>query len=326
MRCLLRLLLRALACAPLVPLAATAQAQSWPAKPVKMIASFAPGSAPDIIARLVADQLSRAWGQPVLVENKPGGGNVIGAQVAARAAPDGNTLYFATAAALVTNPYTFKSLPYDPARDFAPIGIVGKTPFLILAHPSVPAKTLAELIALDKAQPGKLAFATDGPRNFSGMAAAWLNKLAGTSIVQIPYASMPQGVQDTLAGRTQLVILAPAIAATHVKRGALRPLAETWARRVPGMQDLQPVADLFPGYDLIGWFALVAPSATPDAIIRRANRDLDHALKQDAVSQRLREMGVYTEGAETPEAAKAFIAAELARWGRVVKEIGVEPE
>jgi tripartite-type tricarboxylate transporter receptor subunit TctC len=317
---------RGLACALLLAFAAGALAQPWPAKPVKMVASFAPGSAPDIVARLVADQLSRSWGQPVLVENKPGGGNVIGAQFAARAAPDGYTLYFATAAALVTNPYTFKSLPYDPARDFAPIGIVGKTPFLILAHPGVPAKTLAELIALDKAQPGKLAFATDGPRNFSGMAAAWLNKLAGTSIVQVPYASMPQGVQDTLAGRTQLVILAPALAAGHVKRGALRPLAETWARRVPGMEELQPVAELLPGFDLVGWFALVAPGATPDAIIRRANRDLDRALKDGAVSQRLREMGVYTDGAETPEAARDFILAERANWGRVVEEIGLQPE
>jgi tripartite-type tricarboxylate transporter receptor subunit TctC len=317
---------RSLVCALLLSFAASAQAQSWPAKPVKLVASFAPGSAPDIVARLVADQLSRAWGQPVLVENKPGGGNVIGAQLAARAAPDGYTLYFATAAALVTNPYTFKALPYDPARDFAPIGIVGKTPFLILAHPSVPAKTLAELIALDKAQPGKLAFATDGARNFSGMAAAWFNKRAGTSILQIPYNAMPQGVQDTLAGRTQLVILAPAIAAAHVKRGALRPLAETWARRVPGMEEIQPVAELFPSFDLIGWFALVAPSATPDAIIRRANRDLDRALKDHAVSQRLREMGVYTDGAETPEAARDFIRSELANWGRVVKELGVEPE
>ncbi len=322
----LRAARRALAGALLWSFAAVALAQSWPAKPVKMVASFAPGSAPDIVARLIADQLTRAWGQPVLVENKPGGSNVIGAQLAARAAPDGYTLYFATAAALVTNPYTFKSLPYDPARDFTPIGIVGKTPFLVLAHPGVPAKTLAELIALDKAQPGKLAFATDGPRNFSGMAAAWLNKLAGTSIVQIPYAAMPQGVQDTLAGRTQLVILAPAIAAGHVKRGALRPLAETWAKRVPGMQDLQPVAEILPGFDLIGWFALVAPSATPDAIIRRANGDLDRALKAQTVSQRLREMGVYSDGAETPEAARDFIAAELARWGRVVKEIGLEPE
>jgi tripartite-type tricarboxylate transporter receptor subunit TctC len=317
---------RALVCGLLLSFAAGAQAQSWPAKPVKLVASVAAGSAPDIVARLVAEHLSRGWGQPVLVENKPGGGNVIGAQFVARAAPDGYTLFFATAAALVTNPYTFKSLPYDPARDFAPIGIAGKTPFLILAHPSVPAKSLTELIALDKAQPGKLAFATDGPRKFSDMTAAWLNKLAGTSIVTVPYNAMPQGVQDTLAGRTQLVILAPAAAAAHMKRGALRPLAETWARHVPGMEDIQPVAELFPGFDLIGWFALVAPSATPEAIIRRANRDLDRVLKDEAVSRRLREMGVYTEGAETPEAAREFIRGELANWGRVVKEIGIEPE
>jgi tripartite-type tricarboxylate transporter receptor subunit TctC len=314
------------ALAALTAAAALAQAQSWPAKPVRLVVSQAAGGAPDIIARVVAERLGRAWGQQVVVENRPGGANVIAAQYVARSAPDGYTLFFATAAALVTNPYTFKSLPYDPARDFTPIGLIGKTPFIILAHPSVPAKTLRELIALDKSQPGKLTLGSDGARNFSGMVIAWLNKLAGTSILQVPYTSMPQGIQDTLAGHSQLIILAPAVAAQHIKRGALRPLAVTWAQRVPGMEELPPVADLYPGFDLVGWFVIVAPSGTPAEIIQRANRDLDQALKDTDVKQRLRNMGVYTDGAETPEAAAEFVRRELANWGRVVKAIGIEPE
>ena len=148
-------------------------AQSWPARPIKFIVSQAAGGTPDIICRLIAEKLSRALGQQVVVDNKPGGGNIIGAQTAARSASDGYTFFFATAAALVTNPYTFKSLPYDPARDFVPVSMVASNPFFLLANPGLPAKTLQELIALDKAEPGRLLAATDGQRNFSGMLTAW---------------------------------------------------------------------------------------------------------------------------------------------------------
>jgi tripartite-type tricarboxylate transporter receptor subunit TctC len=178
-----------LACA-LALLAASDQvaAQSWPARPIKFIVSQAAGGTPDIICRLIAEKLSRALGQQVVVDNKPGGGNIIGAQTAARSAPDGYTFFFATAAALVTNPYTFKSLPYDPARDFVPVSMVASNPFFLLANPGLPAKTLQELIALDKAEPGRLLAATDGQRNFSGMLTAWFNKRAGTTS-SVPYAT-----------------------------------------------------------------------------------------------------------------------------------------
>src|SRR5262249_53732222 len=156
--------------------------------------------------------------------------------------------FFATAAALVTNPYTFKSLPYDPLKDFVVMAKVVEGPFLVLAHPGVPAKTLAELITLAKSEPGKLSYATDGPRNFSGMIAAWLNKLGGTDIPQIPYSAMPQGIQDALAGRVQLIILAVPSAASSVANGGLRPLAVTRAQRVPGYESVPPVADTFPGF------------------------------------------------------------------------------
>ncbi len=304
---------------------AHAQAQ-WPTKPVKLIVSQGAGGAPDIVARLVSDRLSRIWGQQVLVENRPGSGNIIGAQLAAHAAPDGYTLFFATAAALVTNPYTFKTLPYDPARDFVPVGMVGKAPFLVLVHPSVKANTLAELIALEKSQPGKLTFATDGPRNFSGMVAAWLNKLGGVNILQVPYATMPQGIQDTIAGRTQLVILAIPVAAAQIKRGALRPLAFTAPTRAPGFEDVPPVAQTFPGFNFVGWFAVCTPSGTPQDVIVRINHDLDTVLKDREVVQRLRDMGIFTDGADTPEGTAAFVRAELVSWGKVVHDIGLQPE
>jgi tripartite-type tricarboxylate transporter receptor subunit TctC len=299
---------------------------AWPARPVKVIVSQAAGGAPDTICRLVTDRLSRALGQQFVVENRPGSGNIVGAQAAARAAPDGYTVFFATAAALVTNPYTFKSLPYDPAKDFAPVAMVAKGPFFVLAHPSVPVKTLDDLVAYDKANPGKLAFATDGPRNFSGMVAAWLNKLMGTRILTVPYANMPQGVQDTLAGRTQLVVLAVPAAAPFIKRGDLRPIAETFARRIPGHENVAAIAETFPGFELIGWFAFVVPAGTPPDIVRRMNREVDTILREPEVSGKLATLGFYTEGGDTPEGTGRFIRSELASWGRVVREIGVQPE
>jgi tripartite-type tricarboxylate transporter receptor subunit TctC len=246
-----------------------ASAQDWPARPIKFIVSQAAGGTPDIICRLIAEKLSRALGQQVVVENRPGGGNIIGAQAAARSAPDGYTFFFATAAALVTNPYTFKSLPYDPARDFAPVSMVASNPFFLLANPGLPAKTLPELIALDKAEPGRLTAATDGQRNFSGMLTAWFNKRAGTGIVQVPYATMPQGVQDVLAGRVQLVVLAVPSAAPLMERGQLRALGVSSAQRLPGFDNIPAISETLPGFDFIGWFALVAPAGAPSDAVER---------------------------------------------------------
>jgi tripartite-type tricarboxylate transporter receptor subunit TctC len=303
-----------------------ALAQSFPNRSIRLVVTQAAGGAPDIIARLVAERMARGLGQSVVVENRAGGANVIGAQAVARAAPDGYTYLFATAAALVTNPHTFKSLPYDPAKDFVPVGMVGKNPFLIVVNSAVSAKTLADLVALDKREPGKLSFATDGPRNFSGMVAAWLNKIAGTDIAAVPYAAMPQGIQDTIAGRTQVTILAPAAAAPFIKRGDLRALAQTGAKRMSGYEEIPAVADSYPGFDFIGWFAIVAPTGTSTEAIQRMNQELDRTLKDAEVAQRLRAMGFIAEGAETPAATGEFIRAELQRWERVVREIGLQPE
>ncbi len=212
-----------------------AQAQTWPDRPVKFISSQAAGGGTDMIGRLVADQLSARIGQPVVYENRPGGGNVIGTQAAARSAPDGYTFFYATAAALVTDPHTYKSLPYDPMKAFDVISSIAEVSFMVLAHPSVPAKTLPELIAYAKANPDKLQIATDGPRRFSGLIAAWINKLAGTSISYVPYVQMTQGIQDVIAGRVQLIILAVPAARGHIAAGKLNALAVTSAKRLDGL-------------------------------------------------------------------------------------------
>ena len=237
-----------------------AQAQSWPARPLRVVVSQAAGGTPDILCRMIMERLSRAIGQQIVVENRPGGGNVIGATAAARSEPDGYNFFFATAAALATNPYTFKSLPYDAQKDFVPVSMIAQGVFVVLAHPDVPAKTLPELIALAKAAPGKLMYATDGPKNFSGIITAWLNKLGGVEIPQVPYSTMPQGVQDALAGRIQLIVLAVPSAAGPVATGKLRPLAVTSAQRIPGYESVPTVAETFAGFNFTGWMVLVAPT------------------------------------------------------------------
>ena len=310
----------------ILPSLAPAAADTWPDRPIKIIVSQAAGGTPDIICRIISDKLSDLLGQRVVVENRPGGANVVGAQAAAHAAPDGYTLFFATAAALVSNPHTYKTLPYDPVKDFVAVSMVAKNPFLILANPSVPANNLSELVAYDKANPGKLTFATDGQRNFSGILATWLNKVSGANILQVPYATMPQGVQDTLAGRTQLTILAIPSAAPHVSRGALKPLAISWTKRLPLYPQVQSISETFPGVELTGWFVIVAPADTPADIVTRLNQEMDKVLKTPEMVQKLADLGFYTEGAETPQATSAFVKAQYELWAKIVRDIGLQPE
>src|SRR5258706_8414396 len=200
-------------------------AQEWPARPVKFIVSQAPGTSPDITARYLADRLSKLWNQSVVVENRPGGQNVPGAQAAARSAPDGYTFFYATTAAIVSNPYTFKALPYDPAKDFVPVAMIAKSPMVIAVNPAVAAKSLADLIALDKADPGRLAAANEGAKTFSGMIAQMLNQTAGMQLLQVPYAGVAPEIQDTIAGRTQGWLVSSPASRPFLKPGEWRPLA-----------------------------------------------------------------------------------------------------
>ena len=305
--------------------AASAQA-AWPVRPIKMIVSQAAGGAPDILCRMVTEEVSKRIGERFIIENRPGGGNVLGAQAAARSAPDGYTFLWATAAALVTNPYTFKSLPYDPVKDFVAVGRVAEAAFVLAAHPSVPVKTLPELIAYAKANPGKLNIATDGAKNFSGMVAAWINKLGGIDIPQVSYSTMPQGAQDAVAGRVQLTILAIQAAMPLVESGKLNALGLSMGRRAPGFENLPAIAETFPGFDLTGWMLIAAPTGTPDAILQRFNRELGAVLRQPELVKRLAEIGFFTDGAGSLAEASAYVKDQYAVWGRLVSEIGLKPE
>jgi tripartite-type tricarboxylate transporter receptor subunit TctC len=321
-----RFLHLAASAAVLPALARTSAAQSYPMRPIKLINALAAGSAPDILSRIIAEPLSRALGQQIIVENRPGAANIIATQAGARAAPDGYTLFFGPSLALAVNPHTFKSLPYDPLADFVYIAMVSKAAFFVLAHPDIPANTLPELIALDKSRPGQLTVAVDGPKNSSGMLAAWLNKKAGMQLVLVPYAAMPQGVQDAITGRVQLAIAAGLIAGPLVDRGAMRALAVSSAARIPGYQQISTIAETFPGFEFVGWFVLAAPAGTPRDIVSRLNHEMDRILSSPDLIKRLGELGFYVDGAYTPEAVTEFVRGQRDKWGEIVRAIGIEPE
>jgi tripartite-type tricarboxylate transporter receptor subunit TctC len=303
-----------------------AHAQPWPDRPVKFISSQAAGGGTDMIGRLVADQLSAKIGQAVVYENRPGGGNVIGTQAAARSAPDGYTYFYASAAALVTDPHTYKSLPYDPIKAFDVVSNIAEVSFMVLAHPDVPARTLPELIAYAKANPDKLQIATDGPRRFSGLIAAWINKLAGITISPVPYVQMTQGIQDVLAGRVQLIILAVPAARGHVAGGKLVPLAVTSAERQEGYPNVGTVAETFPGFDFAGWWVLAAPAGVPAPILDRVNKELAAVLKDPEVVAKMRNVGFVSRGGGTMQQTRDYVMGQYAAWAKLVKEIGLEPE
>ncbi|WP_395321930.1 Bug family tripartite tricarboxylate transporter substrate binding protein [Variovorax sp. UC74_104] len=301
-------------------------AQNWPEKPVKLILSQPAGSGPDAVARLISDQLSRKWGQPIIVENRPGGQNAIGAQAAAKAAPDGYTFYFATAAALVTNVYLFKNLPYDPQRSFTPVGMIGKVPFAISVTASSRIKSLPELVSYAKANPGKLTVANEGPKTFSGMVTRLLAADLAVDVNSVPFSSVAAAVTDTVGGQTEALVSDVPSIAQMVAAGKLRPLAVTTGKRIAGWDNVPTIAQTIAGFDYAGWMGIVAPTGTPAPAVQRFNHDLDAVLRDKDMAARLLAIGPMTEGAGTVEQMAAYLAAEHQRWSKLASELSILPE
>jgi tripartite-type tricarboxylate transporter receptor subunit TctC len=310
---------------------ATAQistAQEWPQRPITMIVSQPAGASPDVMARMIAERMGKSLGQTVIIENKPGAGNVVGAAAAARAAPDGYTLFFATSAALVTNPFMMKSLPYDSVKDFAPIALVTRSYQLIVVHPDVAAKTLPELIALEKKTPGKFSISVDGPRNLAGVTAQGLNKHAGTQFVLIPSTNPNAGVQDVMTARTQAGVFSISIVEQLVRAGQLRAIAVASTGRASNMPDVPAAAETLPGFDFQGWFMLMAPAGTPPAVIAKLNAAVDAATKDPQVKELSVKLGfdLTPTGVGTPQAAGTFLKEQLGVWEKITKDLGIEQQ
>jgi len=304
----------------------SANAQSWPDKTVKWTLSQPPGSGPDNVARILSDRLAKLWGQAVVIDNKPGGQNTIGALAAARSTPDGSNFYFATTAALVTNPLLFKSLPYDTAKDFVPVAFVARSPFALLVKADANIANLDDLIAKSKASAGKLSLGNEGPRTFSGMIARLFNARAGAGANLVAYANVGQGTTDLMGGHVDAMVADLASTAPLIRQGKLRVLATTSAKRITGWENVPALSEKLPGFDMVGWFAVVAPTGTSAAAIERSNRDINALLADKEVADRIATIGPLVDSSMNMEAVGAFLRSESIRWQSITKEIGVLPE
>lgn len=317
----------ALAAVPLTGLFSRVWAQSaWPEKPVKWVLSQPAGSGPDNVARLIAESLQKGWGQAVVVDNKPGGQNTIGALAAARSPADGLNFYFATTAALVSNPLLFKTLPYDPAKDFVPVAFIARSPFAVLVAASSPLKSIEELLARSKADAGKFALGNEGPRTLSGIIARLFNARSSAQANLVPYASVGVGMQDLMGGHVDAMVADVASTAQLVKQGRLRMLATTSAKRVVGWESVPALAEFYPGFDMAGWFAVVAPTGTSAAVIQRVNTDINKQLAVRELAEKIASIGPIADASMSPEQVAEFLKSERQRWSVMAKEIGLLPE
>ena len=303
-----------------------ARAQAWPDKPIKWVLSQPAGSGPDNVARVLTDRLAKSWGQGVVIENKPGGQNIIGAQLAARAPADGYNFYFATTAALVTNPLLFKTLSYDPVKDFVPVAFIARSPFAVLVRSDSPITSFDDLVARSKAAPGRLSLGNEGPRTFSGMIARLINARTQAGANLVAYASVGVGTQDLMGGHIDAMVADLASTAPLARQGRLRPLATTAGTRVAGWDTVPALAEKLPGFDMVGWFVVVAPAGTPAAVVERCNRDINALLADKDVAERIAAIGPLVDGSMGVEAVAAFLHGEARRWQGVASEIGVLPE
>jgi tripartite-type tricarboxylate transporter receptor subunit TctC len=296
----------------------------FPHKPIKVIVPYAAGGGADIVARHISQQLSERLKQPVVVENRGGGSNTIGMQVVATAPKDGYTLGLATPVFVMT-PSLMKNHPYDPLKDFAPVAQTGFTPLILVVHPSVPAKTTKEFIALAKAKPGTLNFASLGAATTQGLAASMFNFMTGIDAVQVPYKGSAPGVTDLLSGNVQFMFNALPSMIQHVQAGKLRGLGVTSAKRSALLPDVPPIKDSVPGYEVTTWYSFVAPAGTPKAVIDLLNKEISAIVNSPDMQAKLRAAGLEPD-AMTPEELGALYKSEAAKWAKVIADAKIQPE
>ena len=317
-----RLLLAGLTLAAAGALPTVVLAQNYPVKPVTIVVPFAPGGTTDILARIVGQGMQTELGQPFVVDNRAGAGGNIGASLAAKAAGDGYTLFMGTVGTHAINQALYKKMPFDPVKDFAPISRVATVPNLLVAHPSQPYKTVKELIAYAKANPGKVTFGSPGSGASPHVSGELFKSMTGTDLLHVPYKGSAPAMTDLLGGQINIMFDNMPSAIQHVRSGKLRPIAVTTAKRSPEMPDIPTIAEAgVPGYEAMSWFGLFAPAATPKPVLDRLNAALVKVLNQPDVKKKIAEQGGDVV-AETPEQFAAFIKAETAKWGKVVKDSG----
>ena len=302
-----------------------AAALDFPSHPLRMIVPYSPGGNADIMARLVAQQLARNVGQQVVVDNRPGANGIIGTELAVKAAPDGYTVVL-VASSLATNPQLVKQLPYDTLRDLAPVSMVGSTPLILAAYPGLPAGSVKELVALAKARPGQLNYATSGHGSPANLAGALLNFMTGVDIVHVAYKGTAQAATDLLGGHVQLAYPSMTAVLPHVKSGKLKAIAMTGLKRSPLAPDVPTVSESgVPGYQASIWNGILAPSATPRPVLAKLNAELVRVLSAADSQERFAAAGADIAHS-TPEEFRAFVIAEQVKWAKVIREAGIRVE
>lgn len=312
-------------CATLLFALVPAQAQNFPSRAVRIIVPSTPGGAADLVARLLGQQMAESFGQPVIVENRPGAGNIIGTDAVAKAAPDGHTLLLAINNHAI-NASLYKKLPYDPVKDFAAVSLVVSTPHMLLVHPSVPARSVAELIAAARAQPGKINYASAGNGTAAHFAAELFKLAAKVDLTHVPYKGLSGAMNDTLAGTVQVIFPSPLTAMPQVRAGKLVALAVTTAQRSRSMPELPTMQESgVPGYVFDSWYGLLAPRGTPEAVLARVHQAVAQALQSKELLARLS-----TEAAEpvgsTPGQFTRYLGDEVQKYARLVKELGLQAD
>jgi len=299
-------------------------AQSYPTKPIKMIIPFPPAGSTDISARAVAGKLSERLGQPVVIENKPGAGGNIGADVVAKAPPDGYTFIVGTVGTHAINAGLYSKMPYDNLKDFAPVVLLSTTPNVLVTQPGFPANSVADVIRLAKAKPGELTFASSGNGTSIHLSGELFNSMAGTKMQHIPYKGSAPLLIDLISGHVNMAFDNLSASMVHIKAGKLKALATTGAQRSPAMPDLPTVAEAgLTGYDSTSWNAIYAPAGTPREIIDKLNREVNAILQSPETRKFFAEQGAEAGGG-TPEQLGAFTRAETAKWAKVVKDSGAK--
>ena len=312
-------------CALLLALLTASQvcAQSYPNKPIRLVLPYPPGGGTDVIARPLAQKLTENLGQQVIVDNRGGANGNIGMEFVAKSPPDGYTLLFALSAQFAVNPSLYPKLPYDPVRDYAPISLLANAPYLLIVHPSLPVKSVPELLAFVKQRPGQLAYSSAGNGSGAHLAGEMLRSLARVNFVHVPYKGIGLAMPDLIAGQVQLSFVTYTAAGPHVKTGRLRALGVTTAKRSPTLPDLPAIAESVPGYDSAVWYGFAAPAGTPGETVARLNSEVLRVLAAPDFRSRIMLEAVAPIGS-TAEEFGSFIRSEIARWAQVVKDSGAK--
>jgi tripartite-type tricarboxylate transporter receptor subunit TctC len=314
----------AIALAALTTPAFSQDAVKYPTRPIRVIVPFAPGGGLDISTRLIAQKLIEKWGQNIVVDSRPGAATIVGTEIASKAAPDGYTLLMITTTFAI-NPGLYPKLPYDPFKDFTPVTQLNSQPSVIVVMPSFAGKSVKDLMALAKAKPGELTFATPGAGSAPHLSAEMFQRAAGLSMIHVPYKGIPPAVTDVIGGRVTMLFTTTISAAPHIKSGKLRAVAITSAKRQPSMPDVPTVGETLPGYRAEAFQGMVTPAGVPQAIVNKLSAEVVRIVQLPDVAQRFQLDGAEAVGS-TPSEFTAFLKAEMQKWSKVVRDAGIKPE